>query len=237
MVCVVWEPIYYLSVHLGEMSLWSCHFPVVQFSCSPCLSTVSVHSCACLPSSGHSSAADKYQHELCICLTQEHSVLTSLKMVPLSFYSFILYLFLIYMKYFHHYQWPLSELLLRQYCYSATTSSCKINPNKLKGLWHWGENTGESGQWVRDPACHLEWIRSAVLVLQLWILGMDEQLSWLAEAACEIWSFKREVYNTSLAAKESDFSFTPILLQYALCMYIIKALASIGKVPCSKATL
>lgn len=32
---------------------------------------------------------------------------------------------------------------------------------------------GESGQWVTDPACHLEWIRSAVLVFQLWILGMD----------------------------------------------------------------
>lgn len=39
---------------------------------------------------------------------------------------------------------------------------------------------GESGQWVRDPACQLEWIRSAMLVFQLRILGMDGQVSSLA---------------------------------------------------------
>lgn len=50
---------------------------------------------------------------------------------------------------------------------------------------------GESGQWVRHPACQLEWIRSAVLVFQLWILGMDGQISSLAATDCEIRLFKR----------------------------------------------
>ena len=51
---------------------------------------------------------------------------------------------------------------------------------------------GESGQWVRDPACQLEWIRSAMLVFQLRILGMDGQVSSLAATDSVIWSFKRE---------------------------------------------
>lgn len=38
----------------------------------------------------------------------------------------------------------------------------------------------ESGQWVRDPACQLGWIRSAMLVFQLRILGMDGQVGSLA---------------------------------------------------------
>lgn len=45
---------------------------------------------------------------------------------------------------------------------------------------------GESGQWVRHPACQFDWIRSAVLVLQLGILGMDGQVSSLAATDCEI---------------------------------------------------
>lgn len=34
---------------------------------------------------------------------------------------------------------------------------------------------GESGQWVTDPARRLEWIKSIVLVLLLWLLGTHVQ--------------------------------------------------------------
>lgn len=43
---------------------------------------------------------------------------------------------------------------------------------------------GESGQWVRHPACQFHWIRSAVLVFQLGILGMDGKVSSLAATDC-----------------------------------------------------
>lgn len=55
-------------------------------------------------------------------------------------------------------------MLLHNFCLIEWTMlqfKLQVNSNKFKRK---GESSGESGQWVKDPGCHLELIRSTVLV-------------------------------------------------------------------------